>query len=413
MSKHRTHRNSTTIKDVYQNQNQSQQQPKKREKQASCSVLTNFLLTCRDVQVLEQLKQKKFHDERVPKENNNKCKKKNCSSFLCNEVNVMERPEKRTTEVAHKKRVSKMSAACNSNNDASYSSRSMRTPQNEINGFVPASSSNSSSGGSSRGMHNFRRLSGCYERGMVVDPVLGLTRDPSMMRSTICSYPHCGEIFMNAESLENHQAVKHAVSELGPDDSSKNIVEIIFQSSWLKKQSPMFKIDRILKVHNTQKTIMRFEEYRDLIKAKATQQTKKHPRCVADGNELLRFHCTTFMCSLGLNGSSNLCNFTPQCNACNMIKNGFDGANKEGILTSATSGKAHDKVNDSYVKRAMLVCRVVAGRVKKNAAEGGSDMEEYDSVAVGDVGAYSDVDELYVFNHRAILICFVVIYRTF
>lgn len=213
---------------------------------------------------------------------------------------------------------------------------------------------------------------------------------------------------------------KSAVSELGPEDTSKNIVEIIFQSSWLNKQTPVCKIDRILKVHNTQKTISKFEEYRDSIKAKATKVPKKHPRCIADGNELLRFHCTNFVCSLGLNGSSNLCNSIPQCSVCSIIKNGFKvvgesagGVAEKGILTTATSGKAHDKagvsVEDNNDRRAMLVCRVIAGRVKKNM-EGS--MEEYDSVA-GAAGLYSNLDELYVFNPKAILPCFVVIYRGF
>jgi hypothetical protein len=216
---------------------------------------------------------------------------------------------------------------------------------------------------------------------------------------------------------------KSTVSELGPEDTSKNIVEIIFQSSWLKKQTPICKIDRILKVHNTQKTISKFEEYRDSIKAKATKLTKKHPRCIADGNELLRFHCTTFVCSLGVNGSSNLCNSIPQCNVCSIIKNGFKVAGDQpdttgGILTTATSGKAHDKAGGVSVsgtedsnndKRAMLVCRVIAGRVKKNM-EGC--MDEYDSLA-GAVGVYSNLDELYVFNAKAILPCFVVIYTGF
>lgn len=60
-------------------------------------------------------------------------------------------------------------------------------------------------------------------------------------------------------------------------------------------------------------------------------------------------------------------------------------------------------------KRAMLVCRVIAGRIKKNP-EG--NVEDYDSVA-GAVGVYSNLDELYVFNPKAILPCFVVIYRGF
>lgn len=212
--------------------------------------------------------------------------------------------------------------------------------------------------------------------------------------------------------------LKKTVSELGPEDTSKNIVEIIFQSSWLKKQTPVCKIDRILKVRNTSKTISRFEEYREAIKAKATKLPKKNPRCVADGNELLRFHCTTFMCSLGLNGSSNLCNSIPHCGVCSIIKNGFkisgEAAGK-GILTTATSGKAHDSAAAVVAsasegeKRAMLVCRVIAGRVKKNL-EGS--VEEYDSLG-GPTGVYSNLDELYVFNPKAILPCFVVVYQGF
>ncbi|CAA0827870.1 C2H2-like zinc finger protein [Striga hermonthica] len=265
-----------------------------------------------------------------------------------------------------------------------------------------------------RGMP-FRKLSGCYECRFVVDPVLGMSKDPSL-RGSICSCPECGEIFMKAENLELHQAVRHAVSELGPEDTSKNIVEIIFQSSWLKKQAPICKIDRILKVQNTPTTISKFEEYRDAIKAKATRQPKKHPRCLADGNELLRFHCTTLMCSLGLNGSSNLCGPSPTCGVCSVIKNGFkvtSDVSSIGILTTATSGKAHDSCrvgsDNDHGKRAMLVCRVIAGRVKKNP-DGNS--EDYDSVS-GSTGVYSNLEELYVMNPKAILPCFVVIYRGF
>jgi len=212
---------------------------------------------------------------------------------------------------------------------------------------------------------------------------------------------------------------------LGPEDTSKNIVEIIFQSSWLKKQTPVCQIDRVLKVHNTQKTINKFEEYRDLIKSKATKLPKKHSRCIADGNELLRFHSTTFMCSLGLNGSSNLCNSIPHCNVCSIIKSGFklaasERSTEKGILTTATSGRAHDRAEvgpEEHEKRAMLVCRVIAGRVKKspeggNDSDGSSPSEEYDSVA-GATGVYSNLDELYVFNPKAILPCFVVIYSGF
>ncbi|OMO49834.1 putative nucleic acid binding protein [Corchorus olitorius] len=357
-----------------------------------------------------------------------------CSGSLCSNTKVMHRPETASPEL-QKKRAALASTSTSSNNiDASSRSMKAPLPLHELNGAVTATNSSlsvssatasasSSAGGSFRGMP-FRRFSGCYECRMVVDPVLGIARDPSL-RTSICSCPDCGEIFMKPENLELHQAVRHAVSELGPEDTSKNIVEIIFQSSWLKKQTPICQIDRILKVHNTQRTISKFEEYRDSIKSKANKLPKKHPRCIADGNELLRFHCTTFACSLGLNGSSNLCNSIPNCNVCSIIKNGFkvaqgqESSSGKGILTTATSGKAHDKAagvveeingnNNQNEKRAMLVCRVIAGRVKKSM-EGS--MEDYDSVA-GAVGVYSNLDELYVFNPKAILPCFVVIYRGF
>lgn len=215
------------------------------------------------------------------------------------------------------------------------------------------------------------------------------------------------------------------VSELGPEDASKNIVEIIFQSSWLKKQGPAPVIDRVLKVHNTPKTISTFEDYRDSIKCKTG---KKNPRCSADGNELLRFHSTTLSCSLGLNGSTSLCDSGP-CAICEIIQNGFKLKNREsgheiGILTTATSGRAHDKAEErasseeKEEQRAMLVCRVIAGRVKRNnnAVEGQEIEDQYDSVCGGSensAGLFSSLDELFVFNPRAVLPCFVVIYHGF
>ena len=35
-------------------------------------------------------------------------------------------------------------------------------------------------------------------------------RYPIIPRSTVCACPHCGEIFPKIESLEHHQAVRHA-----------------------------------------------------------------------------------------------------------------------------------------------------------------------------------------------------------
>ncbi|TKV99490.1 hypothetical protein SEVIR_8G048000v4 [Setaria viridis] len=262
----------------------------------------------------------------------------------------------------------------------------------------------SSFGSSFRGMP-IRKLSGCYECHSVFDP-----------RSFAAAFPctDCGEVFGKAESLELHKATRHAVSDLGPEDTSRNIVEIIFQSSWLRKQAPVCKIDRILKVQNSDRTVKRFEQYKESIKERASgEEGKKNARCVADGNELLRFHCTTFTCSLGAGGGTALCQApATQCKLCAIIRDGFRVDGDGRIATMATSGRAHDMaqgISDGE-KKAMLVCRVVAGRVKKASDTKPSEDYDCDSVSPSSEGVYSDLDELFVFNRRAILPCFVVIY---
>jgi hypothetical protein len=88
-----------------------------------------------------------------------------------------------------------------------------------------------------------------------------------------------------------------------------------------------------------------------------------------------------------------------------------DGDGK--IVTMATSGRAHDTARVSSLdddgggeKRAMLVCRVVAGKVKK-VVSGSNSSDEF---GCDSVSSSLDLDELSVFNSRAILPCFVVIY---
>ncbi|CAO1943490.1 unnamed protein product [Urochloa humidicola] len=333
-------------------------------------------------------------------------------------------------------------------------------------------------GGSSssfRAGMQLRRLSGCYECHMVEDPITG---SGSSMRATTC--PDCGEIFVRQESLQLHQSIRHAVCELGGDDTSRNIIEIIFQSSWLKKQSPVCKIERILKVHNTARTLGRFEEYREEVKAKAAKAAQapqveaaaaqtattttttttttsssnnnnnKHPRCSADGNELLRFYCARLGCELGLNGATHLCS-SPACAACTIIRHGFhhvlhssssssssSNGGGGGVRTMATSGRAHDALplvdqeqEERRSSRAMLVCRVIAGRVSRvsphreassasspspspppeEASSASSPSPSFDSVASSAAGVYSNLEELQVFNPRAILPCFVVVYK--
>jgi len=102
------------------------------------------------------------------------------------------------------------------------------------------------------------------------------------------------------------------------------------------------------------------------------------------------------------------------------------GAHPLGVRTTASSGRAHDcgAASSSSVQaesggcRAMLVCRVIAGRVRRDgdAACTSAAGEEgpFDSVAGEDAASssvYGNLEELFVANPRAILPCFVVIYR--
>ncbi|GMG98323.1 hypothetical protein Nepgr_000163 [Nepenthes gracilis] len=243
------------------------------------------------------------------------------------------------------------------------------------------------------------------------------------LRNNIFPCPSCGEIFPKPQLLEQHQSTKHAVSELHDGDSGTNIVWIIFKTGWtVDEKTP--KIHRILKIHNSPKILSRFEEYRESVKAKAAARNdavwRRDERCAADGNEMLRFHCTTFACKLGQNGDSSLCNQL-FCSICGVIRSGFS-PKLDGISTLSTSWRAHRAVPDDVeadfafmnVKRAMLVCRVIAGRVACDQMAFAKADKGFDSVVSsndngGDVPKSAD-DELLVFNPRAVLPCFVVVY---
>ena len=89
----------------------------------------------------------------------------------------------------------------------------------------------------------------------------------------------------------------------------------------------------------------------------------------------------------------------------------------KGVRTTASSGRADDSLKCTDGRRAMLVCRVIAGRVKRVTDDVPLEEENsnvsagsYDSLAAY-AGVYSNLEELVVFNPKAILPCFVVIYK--
>ncbi|KAL8503174.1 hypothetical protein ACS0TY_022064 [Phlomoides rotata] len=211
----------------------------------------------------------------------------------------------------------------------------------------------------------------------------------------------CGEIFQTPSLLDLHHSKTHAVSDLTDGD---NIVRIIFKTGWPDKAKPPT-IHRILKIHNPTRITTRFEEYRESVKSGASAAKTKtdDQRCIADGNELLRFYCTTFICDL----HSTICNHQ-YCSACGIIRTGFSQKMMEdGITTFPTSWTAHaaipqdleDEFSFMHLKRALLLCRVIAGRVGSVQDSG------FDSVT----GVGFD-DELLVFNPSAVLPCFLIVY---
>lgn len=236
------------------------------------------------------------------------------------------------------------------------------------------------------------------------------------LRNDIYPCPICGEIFQRPSTLEQHQSIKHAVSEPIDGDSGKNIVSIIFNTGWTNTTKTP-NIHRVLKIHNSPKILTRFEEYRECVKSKAARNgdvRRQDVRCIADGNELLRFHCATFLCDLGQNGNSSICS-QQYCSVCGIIKSGFS-PKMDGISTVSTSWRAHvaipDEIEEEFrfinAKRAMLVCRVIAGRVgcEPDVVDKG-----YDSLVGRADGRLEEEDELLVYNPRAVLPCFVIVYN--
>lgn len=219
-----------------------------------------------------------------------------------------------------------------------------------------------------------------------------------------------------------YYSIRHvsAVTELVEGDSSRKIVEMICGSSWSKAEGRAVRIERVMKVHNMQKSLGRFEDYREAVKIKASKLPKKHPRCLADGNELLRFFATYLACSLGF-ASSSLC-ASDKCNVCRIIRNGFSTKRDEakggvGVFTASTSGRALESietnVDDPTLRKVLIVCRVIAGRVHRPL----DNLHEiigqtgFDSLA-GKVGLYSNVEELYLLSPKALLPCFVVVCKS-
>ncbi|XP_019195791.1 PREDICTED: uncharacterized protein LOC109189631 [Ipomoea nil] len=186
-----------------------------------------------------------------------------------------------------------------------------------------------------------------------------------------------------------------ALTELPEGHASRNVVEIIFHTSWSPKAFSG-RIEVLFKVQNLPRTVARFEEYREAVKSRAAScgGGEDRARCVADGNEVMRFFC--------LGPTAGGAYETGGCSGWSL--NSGKGTT---ICTYSGSGGAHESGGAGRGRRAMLVCRVIAGRVYQQLGKDSILEEErvgYDSVS-GDNG------ELLVFDSRAVLPCFLIIYK--
>ncbi|CAJ2648811.1 unnamed protein product [Trifolium pratense] len=226
----------------------------------------------------------------------------------------------------------------------------------------------------------------------------------------------CGEKLKNLNAVETHHITEHSVTEL-EEDSSRHIVETICESGQSLVCSELWQIDCILKIHNIPKTLACFEEYREKVKINANKLHNKnhHPRCLVDGNELLMFHGTNIACSLGTNNSYSLCNLD-YCGVCQILRHGFS-TNKEfqgalGVYTTSTSGKAFDSIDETAcTRKSVVLCRVIAGKVHCPFEEIQEKVDSrFDSLAEK-LSKNENIEELNLLNPKALLPCFLVIYK--
>ncbi|KAK4389456.1 hypothetical protein Sango_2282600 [Sesamum angolense] len=195
------------------------------------------------------------------------------------------------------------------------------------------------------------------------------------------------------------ESISPSLVELPEGHPSRNVVEIIFHTSWGEKNFSG-QVEMVFKVQNLTRTVTRFEEYRELVKSRASCAAKGADgsedlvRCVADGNEVMRFYC--------LGATSNGGGAYETCGGAWS----FHGGKGAAVCTFSGSGVAHENAGGGRGRRAMLVCRVIAGRVCKQLG--------FDSLLEGRIGydsAGGDNGELFVFDTRALLPCFLIIYK--
>ncbi|OVA18155.1 hypothetical protein BVC80_1835g572 [Macleaya cordata] len=228
--------------------------------------------------------------------------------------------------------------------------------------------------------------------------------------------PSNGSYSEESSHQSRQNTLSESISELANREPATGIVQAIFKSSWTNKKVPT--IEKVLRVHHTAEVLNRFEEYRELVKSRAAEIciSKRKERWVADGNEVLRYHGAVLKCPLGYDRYTSICGHQ-SCEVCSIIGSGFS-VRANWISLCESSWRAHEKMTErdcgKLAMRAMLICRVIAGRVAYDHGKGLVEGEEggFDSMAGPSSVQPYDEQELVVLDPRAVLPCFVIIYNS-
>ncbi|KAL6642723.1 hypothetical protein ACP70R_020904 [Stipagrostis hirtigluma subsp. patula] len=195
--------------------------------------------------------------------------------------------------------------------------------------------------------------------------------------------------FMPSPAPERVSSAFLTMAELPEGHSSRRVVELIFTSGWGGAAgAPAPAVEALFRVHSASRAVARFEEARAAARAHGAAA-----RCGADGNEMMRFQCRASADAAGVFGAGVA--------TCRL------GSSSSAVRTFACSGAAHASSGGGCggaERRAMLVCRVIAGRVRAANDPARHASQDYDSVDMGN-------GELVVLDSRAVLPCFLIIYK--
>ncbi|KAH6904531.1 hypothetical protein BKA70DRAFT_1297065 [Coprinopsis sp. MPI-PUGE-AT-0042] len=188
------------------------------------------------------------------------------------------------------------------------------------------------------------------------------SRECTINASTAClfcrSRPRNGQYHLcggACKKLASRQAP--LLLEVPKDHDSFRLVDGCFQCWWKPTathgQPPT--VQRVYKIVENREFLRPYEDYLRQV-----------------GNEVFRYHGTTSMCGLGVNGKTKLCDLT-DCRLCGILKTSFKAnlgnpgaAFGSAIYTSSASNKAYQYCSANNTRRgttgALLVAKVALGK---------------------------------------------------